>query len=205
MSQACGTWIACPCASCTNAASCLEVGQQSTGSLSQQFATVHCQDLLADSKTHAHACQHEQSSSALHASFDAAAKAAGLRRKQPCSGLPPVLTVYPWFGPRCAALRLQLRQAKCSLPCNPAVRLLERQEQSQLRHSRTCNNQKQVTEHCQRFSLTLSKCLQHTRLSHMQPSELQYPLAWAASSLPQQPYRLSFTTKQAPTSAAVLN
>ena len=90
--------------------------------------TEHCQGLLADSMAHARASQHEQASSTLHASLDAAAKAAGLHRKQPCPKSPPNLAIYPWFGPRCEALRLQLRQAKRSLPRGPAVRLLQRQQ-----------------------------------------------------------------------------
>ena len=117
--------------------------------------TEHSQSLLAESMNHAHAYQHEQASSAFHASLDAAAKAAGLPwallQVTACSDF------YPWFGPRCATLRLQLRQAKHSLPCSAAVRLLERQYQNELRHSRTSYNRQQVTEHFQLFRTNLAR------------------------------------------------
>ena len=91
----------------------------------------------------AHAGQHPLSLSNRRCSWD---EAAGLRRRQPHPSQPAQLSSYPWFSSRCAVLRSKLHQAKRLAPCSPQVKLLGRQYQTQLCHSRAHHHQHQVTE-----------------------------------------------------------
>ena len=138
-----------------------------------------CQALLTQSMAEANAGQHEQASLHFHSAIHVAAQTAGLRRKQPCSSQPAMLSYYPWFNSRCASLRSQLRLAKQTAPRSPQVQLLGRQYQSVLRHSRTQHNQRQVAELCQLLKSNPRKFWQQGRLPHMLlPPELQHPAAW---------------------------
>ena len=74
-----------------------------------------------------------------------------------------------------------VRQAKRLTPLSPAVQLLGRQYQTQLRHSRAQYNQHQVAELCQLLKSNPRKFWQQTRLPHaLLPLQLQHPEAWDA-------------------------
>lgn len=110
-------------------------------------------------------------------------------------------------------MRLQLRQAKRLTPLSPAVQLLSRQYQTQLRHSRAQYNQHQVAEFCQLLKSNPRKFWQQTRLPHaLLPLQLQHPAAWDAFitqlTAPPPQYASSLPsphTTQPPAPAASLN
>lgn len=82
---------------------------------------------------------------------------------------------------QCAAMRLQLRQAKRLSPLSPTVQLLGRQYQTQLRYSRAQYNQQQIADLRQLLKSNPRKFWQQTHLPHMLlPLELQHPAAWDA-------------------------
>ena len=148
-------------------------------SYAQALQSTSCQAMLADSKAQAQACHHERASSQLHTALDTAAQTAGFhrRRLRPCPA--PALACYPWFDSKCAALRLQFRQTKRLFPNSPAVKLLGRQYQTQLRHSRAQHNQQQVADLSQLLKSNPRKFWQQARLPHMLlPTQLQHPSAW---------------------------
>jgi len=76
-------------------------------------------------------------------------------------------------------LQSQLRQAKLLSPRSPHVRLLERQYQSHLRHSRDSFAQRGVLEFSQLFKSNPRKFWQMVRLpSMLLPEELRDTAAW---------------------------
>ena len=138
-----------------------------------------CQSLVDGSVSQAGALQHEASNGQLHSALDTAARTAGLHRRRTCPTSTVPMACYPWFDSRCAALRSQFRRAQRSAPRTAATRLLGRQYQTQLRHSRASHNQQQVTELSQLLKSNPRRFWQKARLPHMMlPLQLQQPSAW---------------------------
>ena len=138
-----------------------------------------CQSLIAGSVGQACAHQHEAASSQLHSALDTAAHTAGLHRRRPCPTSTRPMAYYPWFNSRCASLRSQFRHAQRTAPRTAATRLLGRQYQTQLRHSRAHHNQQRVADLSQLLKSNPRKFWQQARLPHtVLPQQLQQPSAW---------------------------
>ena len=148
-------------------------------SYAQALQSQTCQAMLAASMSQARAHQHEQASTQLHSALDTAAYTAGLHRRRPPMAPGRHPEFYPWVDPRCIALRSQFRQAQRLYPRSPQVRLLGRQLQSRLRHSRAQFNQRQVTNFSGLLKSNPCQFWQQARLPHqLLPPELQHPAAW---------------------------
>ena len=143
-----------------------------------------CQTLMQQTTALATAGSLEQADSQFSSLIATAAQAAGfpstkLKASQPKPT--PRLSAYPWFNSRCAVLKCQLLRAASVAPHSPQVKLLGRQCQTQLRHSRAHYNQHQALEFSQLLKSNLHKFWQAARLPHSNLSqELQLPAAWDA-------------------------
>ena len=115
----------------------------------------------------------------FHGALNAAAQMAGLRRTQPGSSRPARPYKYPWFDSRCKSLKAQVKQHKRLGATYAHLRPLQRQYQTQLRHSLQAYNRNRVQSLSQLLKTNPRQFWQGTHLPcNLLPQQLQSPAAW---------------------------
>ena len=172
-----------------------------------------CQAALQQSCAAAAVGDLYQADAHFQCSLNTAAGLAGFRRTHLSAVGPPRPFRYPWFNSQCASLKAQIKQHKRLGTPYSQLRPLQRQYQTQLRHSMQAYNRSRVQSLSQLLKTNPHQFWRGTRLPcSLLPVELQSPAAWdgylatlaappaqPATQLPQ-PH-----TAQPPTPAVSLN